>query len=297
MSTFPRNQWYVAAYGGESHATNSSPAPSATSRSSSTAPGRTAPPLSDRCVHRRFPLSQSRLDGDRVVCGYHGFTYGADGGCVSVPGQRGSRAPPGVTSYPVRGAGLVHLGLDRRPHARRQRPIPRAPWLDPDSGYDHGRRHGADRSRYSLLVDNLLDLSHETYLHGGYIGTPEVAETPIDDRGRREKPGSSRQPADGRRRVPAVLRQLHRHHRPDLPLAGRRVPRPLPLPAAQPDRAGRLAAERGRHRPRRLPHRDHLRDHARDRQLGARLLDGLARLRPRRRGGDRVPRPRTTTPW
>jgi vanillate O-demethylase monooxygenase subunit len=34
-------------------------------------------------------------------------------------------------------------------------------------------------ARYSLLVDNTLDLSHETYLHGGYIGTPEVAETPI----------------------------------------------------------------------------------------------------------------------
>jgi vanillate O-demethylase monooxygenase subunit len=32
---------------------------------------------------------------------------------------------------------------------------------------------------YGLLVDNLMDLSHETYLHGGYIGTPEVAETPI----------------------------------------------------------------------------------------------------------------------
>lgn len=34
------------------------------------------------------------------------------------------------------------------------------------------------KARYSLLVDNLLDLSHETYLHGGYIGTPEVAATP-----------------------------------------------------------------------------------------------------------------------
>src|SRR5207248_3086835 len=33
--------------------------------------------------------------------------------------------------------------------------------------------------RYGLLVDNQLDLSHETYLHGGYIGTPEVAATPI----------------------------------------------------------------------------------------------------------------------
>nr|WP_275941336.1 hypothetical protein [Planosporangium flavigriseum] len=35
------------------------------------------------------------------------------------------------------------------------------------------------QARFGLLVDNLLDLSHETYLHGGYIGTPEVAGTPI----------------------------------------------------------------------------------------------------------------------
>jgi vanillate O-demethylase monooxygenase subunit len=34
-------------------------------------------------------------------------------------------------------------------------------------------------ARASLLIDNLMDLSHETYLHGGYIGTPEVANTPI----------------------------------------------------------------------------------------------------------------------
>jgi vanillate O-demethylase monooxygenase subunit len=34
-------------------------------------------------------------------------------------------------------------------------------------------------ARFMLLVDNLMDLSHETYLHGGYIGTSEVADTPI----------------------------------------------------------------------------------------------------------------------
>jgi phenylpropionate dioxygenase-like ring-hydroxylating dioxygenase large terminal subunit len=35
-------------------------------------------------------------------------------------------------------------------------------------------------ARASLLIDNLLDLSHETYLHARGIGTAEVAETPID---------------------------------------------------------------------------------------------------------------------
>lgn len=33
---------------------------------------------------------------------------------------------------------------------------------------------------FSLLVDNLLDLSHETFLHNSSIGTPEVASTPIE---------------------------------------------------------------------------------------------------------------------
>ena len=28
-------------------------------------------------------------------------------------------------------------------------------------------------------IDNLLDLSHETFLHADLIGTPEVAESPI----------------------------------------------------------------------------------------------------------------------
>jgi phenylpropionate dioxygenase-like ring-hydroxylating dioxygenase large terminal subunit len=56
--------------------------------------------------------------------------------------------------------------------------IPRAPWLaSPDWTTVRGMEPLA--ARYSLLLDNLMDLSHETYLHGGYIGTPEVAQTPI----------------------------------------------------------------------------------------------------------------------
>jgi vanillate O-demethylase monooxygenase subunit len=56
--------------------------------------------------------------------------------------------------------------------------IPRAPWLD-SPGWTTVRGMEPLAARYGLLVDNLLDLSHETYQHGGYIGTPEVAATPI----------------------------------------------------------------------------------------------------------------------
>ena len=57
--------------------------------------------MEDRCIHRAYPLSAGRRDGDRVVCGYHGFSYEPDGCLVDVPSQE--NVPPGarVRTYPV----------------------------------------------------------------------------------------------------------------------------------------------------------------------------------------------------
>jgi vanillate O-demethylase monooxygenase subunit len=175
-----RDQWYVAAYGSEVTREflprTICNEPIVFYRTEDGAPVA----LADRCVHRRFPLSQSRLEGDKVVCGYHGFTYGTDGGCVFVPGQQRIPRTARVTSYPVAEQDSFVWVFIGDPELAAQRPIPRAPWLNADSGYETVAGMEPIRSRYSLLVDNLLDLSHETYLHGGYIGTPEVAETPIE---------------------------------------------------------------------------------------------------------------------
>ncbi|PWI10858.1 Rieske (2Fe-2S) protein [Streptomyces sp. NWU339] len=186
MTAFVRNQWYVAAYahevGRELLGRTVLGEPILLYR---TEDGRPVA-MADRCVHRRFPLSEkpSRLDGDRVVCGYHGFTYGTDGVCVSVPGQQRIPRTARLATYPVLEQDAfvwVWIG-DREPGTTLP---PRAPWMDsPDYTVVSGME--TIDSDYGLLVDNLLDLSHETYLHGGYIGTPEVAETPIttevDDR-------------------------------------------------------------------------------------------------------------------
>ncbi|MDG4765831.1 Rieske 2Fe-2S domain-containing protein [Solwaraspora sp. WMMD406] len=63
---FARNQWYVAAYNDEvgRHllARTVLGEPLVLYRTEAG----TAVALADRCVHRRFPLSQSRLDGDRI---------------------------------------------------------------------------------------------------------------------------------------------------------------------------------------------------------------------------------------
>jgi phenylpropionate dioxygenase-like ring-hydroxylating dioxygenase large terminal subunit len=180
MTTIPRDQWYVAAYGREiGHDLFSRTVCGESILFWRTEAGEVTA-MSDRCVHRRFPLSQapSRLVGDAVVCGYHGFTYGADGACVAVPGQTRVPRTARLRSYPVVEQDSfvwVWIGDPARADATR---IPRAPWLaSPDYTTVSGMEPLA--ARFGLLVDNLMDLSHETYLHGGYIGTPEVAGTPI----------------------------------------------------------------------------------------------------------------------
>ncbi|MDQ0380713.1 aromatic ring-hydroxylating dioxygenase subunit alpha [Amycolatopsis thermophila] len=178
MSAFVRNQWYVAAYGTEVGrgllARTILGEPIVFYRT--TAGDVVA--LADRCVHRRFPLSESRLDGDRVVCGYHGFTYDPSGTCVSVPGQTRVPRTARVPSYPVAEQDSFVWVWIGDPARADNSLIPRAPWLA-DPAYTTVRGREPLAARYELLVDNLMDLSHETYLHGGYIGTPEVADTPI----------------------------------------------------------------------------------------------------------------------
>ncbi|MBN6040211.1 aromatic ring-hydroxylating dioxygenase subunit alpha [Amycolatopsis sp. 195334CR] len=180
MTSIPRDQWYVAAYSAEiepelfSRTICGEPVLFWRTRSGAI----TAMP--DRCVHRRFPLSQapSRLVDDQVVCGYHGFTYGADGKCVFVPGQHRVPRTARLRPYPVAEQdSLVWIFIGDPANADPAR-IPRVPYLD-SPGHTTVRGMEPLKARYSLLVDNLLDLSHETYLHGGYIGTPEVAATPI----------------------------------------------------------------------------------------------------------------------
>jgi phenylpropionate dioxygenase-like ring-hydroxylating dioxygenase large terminal subunit len=178
MNAFVHHQWYVAAYSAEVGrdllARTILGEPIVFYR---TEAGEVVA-LADRCVHRRFPLSESRLDGDRIVCGYHGFTYDAAGSCVAVPGQARIPRTARVPAYPVVELDSFVWVWIGDSAAADPGLIPRAPWLaDPCYTTVCGMEPLA--ARYELLVDNLLDLSHETYLHGGYIGTPEVANTPI----------------------------------------------------------------------------------------------------------------------
>jgi phenylpropionate dioxygenase-like ring-hydroxylating dioxygenase large terminal subunit len=133
--------------------------------------------LLDRCPHRRFPLSAGKLDGEVLQCGYHGFRFGTDGSCLSVPAQ--TKVPPSanVRAFPaVEQFGQIWVFPGDAALADVSK-IPHVPWT---SEWWSDTGHGPLNARASLLIDNLLDLSHESYLHAAGIGTPEVAETPIE---------------------------------------------------------------------------------------------------------------------
>lgn len=186
MADFVRNHWYVAAYRAEVGrgllGRTILGEPLVLYR---TEQGQ-AVALADRCVHRHFPLSESQLAGDTIVCGYHGFTYASDGRCVAVPGQQRIPRTARVASYPVAERDSFVWVWIGEPARADESQIPRAPWLA-DERYTTVCGMEPLAARYELLVDNLMDLSHETYLHGGHIGTPEVADTPtsteVDEEG------------------------------------------------------------------------------------------------------------------
>jgi phenylpropionate dioxygenase-like ring-hydroxylating dioxygenase large terminal subunit len=65
------------------------------------------PPVAfpDHCPHRRVPLSAAALDHGLLRCAYHGWEFGADGTCVTVPSLGdASSIPPraSLTGAPVK---------------------------------------------------------------------------------------------------------------------------------------------------------------------------------------------------
>ena len=69
--------------------------------------------LEDACWHRLLPLSKGRLDGDEVVCGYHGIAYKRHGRCTFMPYAGNNQSRRGGASFPSDRTASVRLGMDR----------------------------------------------------------------------------------------------------------------------------------------------------------------------------------------
>jgi phenylpropionate dioxygenase-like ring-hydroxylating dioxygenase large terminal subunit len=135
--------------------------------------------LEDRCCHRAAPLSRGEPIGEHLRCGYHGLEYDMSGRCVRIPGQSHIPATARVRSFPVAERwNVVWIWMGEDPARADPEKICALPWLDDPQwtatpGYIHLK------ANYQLLVDNLLDLTHVTYVHRNTIaGDPREATTP-----------------------------------------------------------------------------------------------------------------------
>lgn len=136
--------------------------------------------LRDRCPHRAFPLSQSTVEHDEIVCGYHGLHYDAGGRCTLIPSQ--SAIPKGlaVRAFPLmERAPLVWIWMGEGERAQ-DAPLPSQPWMEDRHGWVHAAGYLSMRCSYVHLHENLLDLSHLSFLHAKTFGTPDYAAAPAD---------------------------------------------------------------------------------------------------------------------
>jgi vanillate O-demethylase monooxygenase subunit len=178
LTVFPKNSWYVAAAGHELGRAllkrTIAEEQLILYRTEAGAPV----VMLDLCPHRHAPLSLGRLVGDNVECGYHGITFDCSGKCVRIPGEGRILERFAATTFrAIERWGFVWVWLgDKEKADEAKLPEPfkwqSEPGWCPMDGYVHVKGH------YQLLVDNLLDLSHEAFAHKNTIGNDAVAETP-----------------------------------------------------------------------------------------------------------------------
>ena len=133
--------------------------------------------LDDFCPHRGAQLSLGKVCDGNLVCGYHGLTVGCDGKAVSMPGQR-VQGFPRTRSFPVverHGFIWVWPGDEKLADPAGVHALD---WAEnPDWTYAGGLYHV--QCDYRLMIDNLMDLTHETYVHTTSIGQKEIDEAPV----------------------------------------------------------------------------------------------------------------------
>ena len=139
-------------------------------------PENKAAAVEDFCPHRGAPLSLGKVCEGKLVCGYHGLEMGCDGKTVAMPGQRVRGFPPVKRFAVVERYGFVWVWPGNADLAD-EAAMPVFEWFDnPNWAYGGGLYHIA--CDYRLMIDNLMDLTHETYVHATSIGQPEIDETP-----------------------------------------------------------------------------------------------------------------------
>jgi methylxanthine N1-demethylase len=140
--------------------------------------GGTVAALRDLCIHRGSALSVGKvIDGDKLQCAYHGWTYDGEGRCLRIPARPGMAIPAKARVQRYEAAehvGLIWVCLEGPPAM----PLPEFPEYG-DPAYHVIRIPTYDwRCGAARRLENFVDVAHLPFLHEGVLGDPRRPEVP-----------------------------------------------------------------------------------------------------------------------
>ena len=130
--------------------------------------------LDNRCCHRGAPLSLGRVEGDCIRCMYHGMKYDSGGVVIEIPGQDFIGPNHRVQSYPIIEKGnLLWMWMGDSELANPKDINDYAPLSDSAwRGFEKEAYLHYD-ANWMLIVDNLADFSHLSFVHTNTLGGSE----------------------------------------------------------------------------------------------------------------------------
>ena len=132
----------------------------------------------DLCIHRGSRISGGWIEGEEIVCPYHGFRYGANGRCTRVPAQPQSAIPRKLClqTFPVVNRyGVIWTCLAGE---KAENTIPEWPEFNRVDLRFFRLKPLQWQSSATRHVENFNDVAHLSWLHKDTFGNPDKPEIP-----------------------------------------------------------------------------------------------------------------------
>ena len=137
--------------------------------------------MADACPHRLAPLSIGLVEGDNLRCKYHGVMFDGAGACVEMPGHTQKLDYLKVRTYPViERYRYVWVWIGEAEKA--DPALLPSLWPCEADGWAFDGGAYFIKANYKLMIDNLMDLTHETHVHASTIGQAELMSAPMQVR-------------------------------------------------------------------------------------------------------------------